>query len=464
MRRVLAIALLSLLLGASAVHAVGVVTPQGKAEVFSKGGLLDVVELLRLSGAEVGFAAAAGSYTASLAEHQLQFTPGGSLAVVDGRLSPLPGPIRAVEGHIVGAFATAAALLHALGWTLSGTAEAPVLGRTSAGEQIEVAVVRTPAGATVVVCGSAQKPRVSPASGVVKLQYVTRVQLARPIPVEAELLGGELADNVLTLRFATGVEVASSYTLDDPPRLVLRLGSTQAPAAVAARSGPLVVLDPGHGGEDQGAKGPNGLLEKDVTLAVAKAAAAQLQAAGITTRLTRESDESVALADRTALANRLTAIAFVSIHANASPAKGVRGAETYYMSADASDHEAAAAAARENASAPPDTVQLILWDLAHVANLNESARLARSIQERLNAVQGIKDRGVRQAPFVVLTGATMPAALVEIGFLSNAEDATRISARDEQDKIVAAITDAVVEFVRTPRPTAPPSPSPSAAP
>jgi N-acetylmuramoyl-L-alanine amidase len=314
------------------------------------------------------------------------------------------------------------------------------------------------------VRGSAQKPRVSPASGVVKLQYVTRVQLARPIPVEAELLGGELADNVLTLRFATGVEVASSYTLDDPPRLVLRLGSTQAPAAVAARSGPLVVLDPGHGGEDQGAKGPNGLLEKDVTLAVAKAAAAQLQAAGITTRLTRESDESVALADRTALANRLTAIAFVSIHANASPAKGVRGAETYYMSADASDHEAAAAAARENASAPPDTVQLILWDLAHVANLNESARLARSIQERLNAVQGIKDRGVRQAPFVVLTGATMPAALVEIGFLSNAEDATRISARDEQDKIVAAITDAVVEFVRTPRPTAPPSPSPSAAP
>lgn len=463
MRKTLALALLALLLGTTA-HAVGVATPQGKVEIYSRAGLLDVVELLRLTGAQVAFAAAAGSYTASLGEHQLQFTPGGSLAVVDGRLSPLPGPVRAVDNHVVGSFSTAGMLLHALGWTLSGSADAPVLARAAGGEQLEVALVRTPAGATVVVRGSAQKPRLIPAPGVVKLQYVTPVQLARPVPTEAELQGGELAENVLTLRLAAGLDVTSSYNLDDPPRLVLRLASTQAPAAIAAHTGPLVVLDPGHGGEDQGAKGPNGLLEKDLTLAIAKSVAAQLQGAGITTRLTRESDEGMPLAERTALANRLSAVAFVSIHVNASPAKGVHGAETYYMNADASDREAAAAAARENASAPPDTVQLILWDLAHIANLNESARLARGIQDRLNAVGGIKDRGVRQAPFVVLTGATMPAALVEIGFLSNAEDATRITAREEQDKIVAAITDAVVEFVRSPKPTPPPTAIPSVTP
>jgi N-acetylmuramoyl-L-alanine amidase len=223
------------------------------------------------------------------------------------------------------------------------------------------------------------------------------------------------------------------------------------------RTGSLVVLDPGHGGEDQGAKGPGNELEKDVTVAVARATAAHLQAAGVTTRLTREGDEAVSLTDRTALANRLQASVFVSIHANASLARGAHGAETYYMSADASDPQAAQAAARENASAPPDTVQLILWDLAHVANLNNSARLARTIQEKLNALQGIKDRGIRQAPFVVLTGATMPAALVEVGFLSNAEEAARLAAHDVQDQIATALAEAIIDFLRAPAPEAAPT-------
>jgi len=147
-------------------------------------------------------------------------------------------------------------------------------------------------------------------------------------------------------------------------------------------------------------------------------------------RLTREGDDTVSLSDRTALANRLHAVVFLSIHANASLARGAHGAETYYMSVDASDAQAAQAAARENASGPADNVRLILWDLAHVANLNNSARLARGIQERLNALQGIRDRGIRQAPFVVLTGCTMPAALVEVGFLSNAEEAGRLATGD----------------------------------
>ena len=454
MRKTIAIAFAVLLLLPMAAAAVTVTTPQGAQDVFARGDLLDALAVLRLAGVDVQFAPAAGSYSASAGDHQVQFTPGGSLAVVDGRLTRLPGPLRQLDGHVVCAQATAAVLLAPFGWTLNGNGASLELALASAGEQIEVSVVRAPTGTTLVVRGTKQRPQVVATRGAVALQFVTPVTLVRPIAPEAELLGGDLRGTTLTLRLAPGAEVANTYPLDDPPRFVVRLGTAAPVAAVATpRAGPLVVLDPGHGGGDQGAKGPGSELEKDITLAVARATAAQLQAAGVTARLTRDGDDTVSLTDRTALANRLQATVFVSIHANASLARGAHGAETYYMSADASDAQAAQSAARENASASPDTVQLILWDLAHVANLNNSARLARTIQERLNALQGIKDRGIRQAPFVVLTGATMPAALVEVGFLSNADEAARLALPDTQQQIAAALAAAIVDFLHEPTPT-----------
>jgi N-acetylmuramoyl-L-alanine amidase len=457
-RNVLLVTLAALLLPWS-VLAVTVTAPQGTGEVFARGDLFDLIALARLTGAGVQFAPAAGSYSVTLADHQVQFTPGGSLAVVDGGLTALPGPVRVLDGHIVGSLGTAAALLAPLGWTIRGPASAPTLVRIAGGELIDLAVMRGPGGTTVIIRGTAQRPRVVSGSGSVAVQFSSPVQLARPIVAEAELLGGDLKDMTLTLRVAAGMEVAATYALDDPPRFAIRLAAPQPAATVPTpRAGPLVVLDPGHGGEDQGAKAPGGELEKDVTLLVARMTAAQLQAAGVTARLTREGDEAVALTDRTAQANRLQAAVFVSIHANASPAKGARGAETYFMSADASDAQAQQAAARENASASPDTVQLILWDLAHIVNLNESARLARGIQERLNDLHGIRDRGIRQAPFVVLTGATMPAALVEVGFLSNPEEGARLVVRDTQELIARALAEAIIAYLRNPTPTAAPTP------
>lgn len=454
-RAILTLAFLLLALPATAVT---VTTPQGRSEVFARGDLLDVVALLRLVGAEVQFAPAAGSYNAAAAGHEVQFTPGGSLAVVDGRLTPLPGPLRGVDGHVMGSLATAGALLGPFGWTVRGTAAALELVKVGGAEQVELSVVRAPSGTTLVLRGTSQRPRLVAMPGLVTLQFPAPVALARPVTPEAELLGGELHDDTLTLRLASGTEVASSYPLEDPPRFVLRLAKTEPVAPMAApRTGSLVLLDPGHGGEDLGARGPAGETEKEITLAVARATAARLAAAGVTARLTREGDETLSLTDRTALANRLQAAVFLSVHVNASPARGAQGAETYYMNVDASDPQAAQAAARENASATPDTVQLILWDLAHVANLNNSARLARGVQERLNALQGIRDRGIRQAPFVVLTGATMPAALVEVGFLSNAQEASRLLARDTQEAIAGALAEAIVEYLRSP--TSAPAPT-----
>jgi N-acetylmuramoyl-L-alanine amidase len=214
-----------------------------------------------------------------------------------------------------------------------------------------------------------------------------------------------------------------------------------------------VVIDPGHGGDDVGAQSPEGLLEKDVTLAIGRQLARILENRGHSVRLTRDGDQSRVLTDRTAFANRLEAPAFISLHANASTFTSATGAETYFMSLDgASDEAAAATADLENraGSLPEDltSLDLILWDLAQAEVLNESAELALAIQGRLNARLGTRDRGVKQAPFVVLKGATMPAVLVEIGFLSNRTEAERLTSPEYQQQLAEAIAIGIEDFLR----------------
>ena len=214
-----------------------------------------------------------------------------------------------------------------------------------------------------------------------------------------------------------------------------------------------IVIDPGHGGDDVGAKGSDGGEEKTVVMAIARRLAAALEARGHAIRLTREGDESRPLTDRTAVANRLDARVFVSLHANASTVPSVHGAETYYMSLDrtATDEAAAQTAAVENRAGRSEErrspLDLILWDLAQTDVLNESARLALAVQRRLNARLGTTDRGVKQAPFAVLTGATMPAVLIEVGFLSNPTEARLLADPAHQQRIADAIADGIEDFV-----------------
>ena len=218
---------------------------------------------------------------------------------------------------------------------------------------------------------------------------------------------------------------------------------------------PLVVIDPGHGGDDTGAESAVGMMEKDLTLSVAELLAKDLMARGYAVRLTRNGDQTRALTDRTALANRLDATAFISLHANASRATSARGAETYYMSLDkASDEDAEAAARLENAAHGASAnggskLDLILWDMAQAEVLNESARLALDVQQQLNTLLNLPDRGVKQAPFVVLKGATMPAVLVEVGFLSNVAEAKQLADSSYQQRLAAAIASGIEEYLRS---------------
>jgi N-acetylmuramoyl-L-alanine amidase len=227
----------------------------------------------------------------------------------------------------------------------------------------------------------------------------------------------------------------------------------------AARERPfVVVLDPGHGGDQDGALSPGGVKEKDVALQIAQRVGAALKRRGVRIVLTRAADLTVPLANRAAIANAIRADLFVSIHLNSMPTAEARqrtsGIETYFMSADASDASANAVAARENADRlageeaadPSDPVAAILDDLADADSLSGSSRLAYRLHERLVAALGAEDHGVKQAPFYVLAGARMPAVLLELGFISNPGDSARLVTRAYQERIAEAVAEGVEAY------------------
>ena len=278
-------------------------------------------------------------------------------------------------------------------------------------------------------------------------------------------------DRRLVVTLGPGYRRHESFDLKNPARLILdvegkrtAVAAVPAPAAAPAvaaapkKAGPVIVVDPGHGGVETGAVGPSGLQEKDVTLDLARRLASRLGRDGVTVVLTRDEDRVLGLDERTTVANQNKAELFVSIHLNAARGKKALGAETYYLATDATDDEARTLAGLENkayagadAAAPsgetPDpSLELILWDLAQNRYLEESARLAEAVQKEMNELTGTRDRGVRQAPFTVLMGATMPAILVEVGFISNAEEEARFKDDAYKDKVVEALVRAIGSF------------------
>lgn len=214
-----------------------------------------------------------------------------------------------------------------------------------------------------------------------------------------------------------------------------------------------IVVDAGHGGKDPGAVGPSGVKEKDVTLAMARLVAKRLrEEIGCDVVLTRDSDVFIPLEERTAIANRVGADLFISIHANAAPNREAHGIETYYLNFSKND-KAAAVAARENGTSLKRVgdLELILFDLMANSKINESSRLAAEIQRALVDDLGkhysyVRDLGVRQGPFYVLLGATMPSVLVETAFISHPREETRLMEADYHAKSADAIVKAVRSF------------------
>jgi N-acetylmuramoyl-L-alanine amidase len=212
-----------------------------------------------------------------------------------------------------------------------------------------------------------------------------------------------------------------------------------------------VVIDAGHGGHDPGAIG-KGVTEAELVLDVALRLETLLQNAGVEVVLTRRTDEFLQLQERTAIANREGADLFLSIHANASANGQARGIETYFLNF-ANTMSASAVAARENAAsgqamgALPDIVKSIALN----NKLDESRDFATQVQkamlERLRpANRGVKDLGVKQAPFVVLIGAAMPSVLAEISFVTNAQEARLLKSGPYRQRIADALFAAIRKY------------------
>jgi N-acetylmuramoyl-L-alanine amidase len=232
------------------------------------------------------------------------------------------------------------------------------------------------------------------------------------------------------------------------------LQQAATPRAVARRR--TVVLDPGHGGIDPGAIGLSGAYEKDLALDAARLVAQLLEA---TKRyrvvLTRTSDEFVPLPDRVARARAADGDLFLSIHADALPDPGMRGASVFTLSEKASDAQAAALAARENKvdliagidlSRHAPEVSSILIDLARRQTNNQSIRLARRLVDDLGRDVTMLNNSHRSAGFAVLKAPDIPSALVEMGCLSNREEERSLRTPSYRHKVAAGIARSINDY------------------
>ncbi len=226
----------------------------------------------------------------------------------------------------------------------------------------------------------------------------------------------------------------------------------------------VVVIDAGHGGIDPGMSGPIGaaskVFEKDITLAVARQLKSALERRGITVVMTRTSDTLIALGDRGRIANQAKGDLFISVHVNAANPSwkqpgGARGFETYFL-AEAKTEDAKRVEAMENEVikfetaadvTSNDPLGFIMRDMAQNEHLRESSRLADLMQQGMTRVHPGPSRGVKQAGFVVLVRAFMPAVLVEIGFGSNARESAYMTTTDNQRELADALATAAETFL-----------------
>lgn len=283
------------------------------------------------------------------------------------------------------------------------------------------------------------------------------------------------SDTVRLVLDMESLKDSTARALDNPSRLVVDIygegkEAVQEQTSAASASGdsnilPLsqqlglkirrIVLDPGHGGKDPGAVGPKGLREKDVVLALARRIKPQLEARGYEVLMTRDQDVFVELADRARFANENRADLFVSIHTNASKNRSVRGVETYFLGV-AKDRQSSETAMLENAVSEVNALsdlEQILHSLMNQNNMWHSSILAETVQDSLHGeLNGrfgtIKNLGVKQAPFFVLSKTSMPAVLIETAFISNSSAEKLLERSDFRDTLSDSITKGIINYTK----------------
>ncbi|KAA0252936.1 MAG: hypothetical protein EDX89_16125 [Acidobacteria bacterium] len=461
--------------------------------------LLSVNDVVSALGGTVEYDPETGSYEVKLKEHSAVFGVETPLAVVDTRLVPLSAT---VVGEGTAALADPDFFVRVVGPMLGAAISWDRATRTlsarvtTAAEMAVEASVAAFESTTKVVLRLPEMPAFKVEKG--EDQLLLRFEGVRLVAVPAErILGDERVSRLLVrgtdavVGFRERGLSTNVYTLASPPRVVVEVtrprpapavplplaspvpGATPTPPPIEPKT---IVLDPGHGGSEEGAKGPGGLLEKDATLAIVKVIREVLTKRGYRVVTTRDSDVTVGLEDRAAQANAARADVFLSIHFNASRSPNANGTEVYYLSLDATDRAAAAVAQAENEpgaepSATPSAetnaalrdLEMILWDLAQNQHLAASARLAEIVQADFNRLLGIETRGVKQAPFKVLIGVNATAVLVEVAFITNAEEEKKLASDEFRRQVAETLAGSLETYFRHADATAP-VPVPAATP
>ena len=443
--------------------------------VSDAGPLFLVEPLAAALGAELRPAEGGEGWVLAVAGKEVVFGPGSDVAVLDHDVVRLTqAPQQSDAGVAVPLDFLRVTFGDQLGYTFAwdaGNGQLTVRRRSAEELTVSVDVVDVQ-GLTTVVFQFSAPPRyrvVDAPGGLDVLLLGDRLGSAPDWRQRDPLVAGiEFGRDRIHLDLAPGA-AADNYVLEKPFRLVFDVHRAPAPAtpSVTPAAPPresegvrTIVIDPGHGGNETGAVGPGGTQEKDLTLILAQGLKAALERRlPVRVLLTRGEDAYLPLDTRAAIANQNKADLFISLHLNSVAGNGTKahGAETYFLSMQASDARAAqsaelenqagdAGAAGEGGGDPLHDLQLILWDLAQSHYLAESQRLATLIQEELNGALDLRDRGVKQAPFLVLMGAAMPAVLVELGFLSNPDEERKLEDAGYRADLIAALVRAVARY------------------
>lgn len=244
----------------------------------------------------------------------------------------------------------------------------------------------------------------------------------------------------------TGPKQKESFVVVETPVLKKETSPTVVPTATvqAKKQTRILVFDPGHGGNDPGAIGPNGVQEKDIVLDIVLRVIKYLKKENFRIYLTRDDDTFISLKRRAVFANEKEADLFISIHCNASKNKGAQGIRTYIYNRIASSREAAEAAKLENKNV--GTFELLLNDLRKSAFEYLSIEAAGNIQHCLVKNLRLKWAPTERAPFYVLANTNMPSVLVEAAFISNPQEEKKLDDNDFREKIAKGIAEGVLEY------------------
>lgn len=423
------------------------------------------------------------SYIYKYKSKQAVLAPGKSLISVEGRLEFVSHPTIAAGSDLlvpIEFIQKILPLIHFLPVEYNASSRAFIFGENSDPYNLKVNLLSRNEYQRLILQSKKEIPfRITRNDEIIKIRFFRKVIL---LPFKKKTFTKDIVKEikftqesgvtVLEITLARDPDDIKSLRFNNPFRIVLNFMREKERRASSSRRTPdstsgalnwlestelkTIVIDPGHGGTNEGAKGPSGLLEKTITLQVAKKLRTIIKQniPGIKVVLTRESDIDLSLKARTETANHNKADLFISIHCNGSVRHNARGAEVYILSKDASDEASRLLAAMENQGDPSTrptstnrtSLTPILWELTQDEYLRESASLADVMQTELNQLLDTPERGVKQAPFRVLTGAIMPAVLVEIAFITNPHEEQKLKDGVYQSAVARALYRSALRF------------------